>query len=76
MKRQRPKWLAKDILVLFYEDGLYQEGVQAFLNEYYSTSKISSLEARCGYIRTALPLIVDTLDFNKVSLRIEGINTE
>lgn len=53
--RRQPKWQAKDLLILFYEEMDYALGVREFLEAYYQQNGQESLtnriEGRCGYIR-------------------------
>ena len=55
--RRQPKWQAKDLLILFYEEMNYAMGVREFLDAYYQQTMTNEdpfanrVEGRCGYIR-------------------------
>ena len=77
-----PKWQSKDLLILFYEETDYAFAVREFLQHYYANKKTSSdpfetkIKGRCGYIRQAFPLIINDYDFTKVSLILDGANSQ
>jgi hypothetical protein len=64
-KRIRPRWLSKDLIILFYEEKNYASTVREFLEWYYmghdslnDQDKIKNLlnndkriHGRCGYLR-------------------------
>lgn len=75
MDSQQPDWLSRDLVVLFYEQSDYQMAVKEFLDAYYHNG-MPSLHGRCGYLRQSFPLVIKDHDFNKVSLMIEGVNSQ
>lgn len=80
--RRQPKWQSKDLLVLFYEEMDYELGVREFLQAYYQQEKLSDdpfssrIEGRCGYIRQSYVFVFPEYDFNKLSLYIDGVNSQ
>lgn len=81
MSDLEPKWQSKDLLVLFYEDSDYSFAVQEFLTNYYSDQESeysfkSRIHGRCGYIRQAFPFLIKDYDFTKISLVLDGPNSQ
>ena len=78
--RRAPKWQAKDLLVLFYEDLDYALGVKEFLEAYHHEGPdpffSSRIEGRCGYIRQAYAFQFPEYDYNKFSLYLDGVNAQ
>jgi hypothetical protein len=70
--------------VLLYEETDYAFAVKEFLDNYYvgtSATKTSNpfanrIHGRCGYIRQAIPFIIKDYEFNKISLMIDGVNSQ
>jgi len=81
MHELEPKWQSKDLMVLFYEDSDYAFAVKEFLTNYYIGKKTADpfkqrVHGRCGYIRQAFPFIIKDYDFTKVSLVLDGPNSQ
>ena len=74
LKRNEETWLSKDILVLAYQPRQYAWNVRKFLHEYFEAVP-SVVRGRCGYIRTAINLEVDTATFTRASILSEGMNS-
>ena len=78
--RRQPKWQAKDLLILFYEEMDYALGVREFLEAYYQQSGQEALtnriEGRCGYIRQSFVFEFPEYEFNKFALYIDGVNAQ
>jgi hypothetical protein len=84
--RRQPKWQAKDLLVLFYEELDYAFGVREFLEAYYQQARGSTsnrqeafaqkIEGRCGYIRQAYVFQFTDYEYNKISMFIDGVNAQ
>ena len=77
--RRQPKWQAKDLLIVFYEELDYALGVREFLESYYQQQGNvvnTKIEGRCGYIRQSYVFSFPDYEFNKLSLYIEGNNAQ
>ena len=67
--------MSKDVLFLFYEDAPYAWGMREFLDAYYHKSG-EPIQGRCGYLRQSFPLIMEDFNFNKISLFMDGVNSQ
>ena len=81
MYELEPKWQSKDLLMLFYEDSDYSFAVEEFLQNYYLDPAMDypfsgRVHGRCGYIRQAFPMIIRDYDFGKISLILDGPNSQ
>jgi len=80
MVKEQPDWQSKDLIVLLYEETDYAFAVKEFLDSYYSGASsnpfASRIHGRCGYIRQAIPFIIKDYDFGKISLMIDGVNSQ
>ena len=64
------------MLVLFYPESDYSLSVKEFVDAYYSEDASNRIEGRCGYLRQAFPFVIKDYDFTKVSLMVDGINSQ
>ena len=66
--------------MLLYEESDYSFAVKEFLKSYYSGSSSNPFQnrihGRCGYIRQAIPFIIKEFEFGKISLMIDGVNSQ
>ena len=80
MVKEQPEWQSKDLIVLLYEETDYSFAVKEFLESYYASASENPFEkkihGRCGYIRQAIPFIIKDYDFGKISLMIDGVNSQ
>lgn len=79
MLETEPKWLSKDLILLFYEGTDYSLAVKEFLDAYYLQSDNpfeQRIKGRCGYIRQSFPLIVENYDYHRISLMVDGVNQQ
>ena len=73
---RQPDWQSKDLLVLFYTESDYSLSVKEFVDTYYATDAVERIEGRCGYLRQAFPFVIKDYDFTKISLMVDGINSQ
>ena len=71
------------MLVLFYVDSDYQIAVKEFLESYYAGRRRKNVDpfqqrvhGRCGYIRQAFPVIIESYDVSKISLFVDSPNSK
>ena len=64
------------MLVLFYPEADYSLSVKEFVDAYYTTDSDERIEGRCGYLRQGFPFIIKDYSFTKVSLMVDGINSQ
>lgn len=76
MSTHEPKWQSKDLMFLFYEDSNYSLAVDEFLGSYYQSDFETRVHGRCGYIRQAFPFVIKDYDFSKLSLLLDGPNSQ
>jgi len=53
-------------------DAYYLKQEEATLNTYFS----KPIEGRCGYLRQSHPFVVKDYDFNKISMFLDGVNSQ
>ena len=68
-------WLAKDLLVLFYQETDYSLSIKEFLLQYYQLKNMPYLEGRTGYIRGGFALVVKDYLFNSLIISLESKNS-
>lgn len=87
-RRIAPRWLSKDLIILFYKEENYAKSVNEFLEWYYmghdslnNQDKIKDLlnndkliHGRCGYLRQGFPLVFKDFEFNKINMHMDGVN--
>ena len=71
-----PGWQSKDLLVLFYPESDYSLSVKEFLDAYYTDDANEMISGRCGYLRQGFPFVIKDYDFKRVSLLVDGINSQ
>ncbi len=75
-----PNWQSKDTIILFYEETEYSLSVKRFLEDYYDEERKdefkTKVDGRCGYIRQAYVYNFPEGDFNKLSLYLDGTNSQ